>query len=111
MNLERKNQRMNISPTPHGHTYLFAPGRWGGKGKLSIIGGPTEAIDLQMIISHSGTGTITAHLEVGFDKGQREGGVELVYTIDLDESETSCNTTAILVNSAVRAILPPTRYC
>lgn len=85
--MEKKDSRMNTTPAPHGHTYLFAPGRWGGKGKLSIIGGPTESIELQMIVSHSGTGTITAHMEVGFDQGRREGGVELVYTIDLAEGE------------------------
>lgn len=77
-----------MSTTPFGHTYLFIPGRWGGKGKLSIIGGPTEPINLEMIISASGTGTITAHLEVDFDESNRSGGVEMVYTIDLEDDES-----------------------
>lgn len=71
----------------NGHTYFFTPGRWGGKGKLSIIGGPTEQINLEMIISQSGTGIITAHMEVGFDDTTHGGGVELVYTIDADEQK------------------------
>lgn len=83
-----ENGEPAIMTTPFGHTYFFTPGRWGGKGKLSIIGGPTEPIILEMIISHSGTGTITAHLEVGIDDSQRAGGVELVYTIDLGDSGT-----------------------
>jgi len=75
---------MSSSHNGH-HTYFFLPGRWGGKGKLSIIGGPTEPIILEMIISQSGTGIITAHMEVGFDDTTDGGGVELVYTIDADD--------------------------
>ena len=77
-----------MNSTPFGHTYLFTPGRWGGKGKLSIIGGPTESINLEMIVSHSGTGTITAHLEVDFNEANRAGGVEMVYTINLEDEES-----------------------
>lgn len=71
-----------MTTTPHGHTYFFTPGRWGGKGVLSIIGGPSEPITLKMIISQSGTGTITAHMEVDFNHQSRSGGVEVVYTIN-----------------------------
>jgi hypothetical protein len=71
-----------MSDSQHGHTYFFIPGRWGGKGTLSIIGGPTEQINLEMIISQSGTGIITAHMEVDFDETTHGGGVELVYTIN-----------------------------
>ena len=77
-----------MSTTPNGHTYLFLPGRWGGKGTIQIIGGPTEIINLEMIISQSGTGTITLHMEVDFDESNRSGGVELVYTIVPTEDNT-----------------------
>lgn len=73
-----------MSSSLHGHTYFFTPGRWGGKGTLSIIGGPTEQINLEMIISQSGTGIITAHMEVDFDDSTHGAGVELVYTINTD---------------------------
>jgi hypothetical protein len=75
-----------MSSIPFDHTYLFSPGRWNGSGKLSIAGGSTEPIKLHLIISHSGSGTITAHMEVNFDEAAIGGGVELVYTIDLEEN-------------------------
>lgn len=72
----------------HDHTYLFVPGRWTGKGVLSIIGGPSEQIALEIIVSKGGTGTITAHMELDFSEAQREGGVEIVYTISPDSEDT-----------------------
>lgn len=63
------------------HTYMFIPGRWEGKGVLTIIGGQSEKIGLKMITTQSGDGTITAHLELDFNGTEREGGAEVVYTI------------------------------
>lgn len=64
------------------HTYFFMPGRWEGTGTLSIVGGASEEIILKMVVSQSGTGTITAHMEIDFSSEERAGGVELVYTIN-----------------------------
>jgi len=63
------------------HTFLFVPARWAGKGVLSIIGGPSEPITMEIIASRSGTGTITVHMELDFSQTNREGGVETVYTL------------------------------
>lgn len=68
--------------TAHNHTYFFIPGRWEGLGVLSIVGGASEEIRLKMVVSQSGTGTITAHMEIDFTNEERTGGVELVYTIN-----------------------------
>jgi hypothetical protein len=48
---------------------------------LSIIGGPSEPITLEIIASQGGTGTITAHMELDFSQTAREGGLEAVYTL------------------------------
>lgn len=70
------------------HTYLFIPARWVGKGVLSIIGGPSEPITLEMIVSQGGTGTITAHMELDFRESQREGGLEMIYTVSPNGNDT-----------------------
>ena len=72
----------------NGHTYLFSPGRWVGKGVLSIIGGSSEPIGVSMIVSQGGTGTITAHLELEFSETHREGGLEVVYTVSPKGKDT-----------------------
>jgi len=48
---------------------------------LSIIGGPSEPITLEIIASQGGTGTITVHMELDFSQTKREGGVETIYTL------------------------------
>lgn len=63
------------------HTYLFSPGRWAGKGVLSIIGGPSEPVTMEVIASKGGSGTVTAHMEIDFSQAGREGGLEVIYTI------------------------------
>ena len=78
------------------HTYFFHPGRWEGSGRLSIVGGASEEIHLKMVVSQSGTGTITAHMEVDFVSEDRSGGVELVYTINPFKSN---NFQFVLYNS------------
>ena len=70
------------------HSYMFRPGRWAGKGMLSIIGGPSEPITMEMIVSQGGTGTITAHLEMDFKEANREGGLEIIYTVSPNGSDT-----------------------
>ena len=70
------------------HTFFFAPGRWVGKGVLTIMGGPSEPITLEMIASRGGDGTITARMELDFSQTEREGGVEIVYTISPSNSDT-----------------------
>jgi hypothetical protein len=55
---------------------------------LSIIGGPSEQITLEAIVSHGGTGTITAHMEIDFKEAERDGGLELVYTISPNPGDT-----------------------
>ena len=70
------------------HSYMFRPGRWAGKGMLSIIGGPSEPITMEMIFSQGGTGTITAHLEMDFRETNREGGLEIIYTVSPNGSDT-----------------------
>jgi hypothetical protein len=77
-----------VYPRRAEHTYLFLPGRWVGKGMLTIIGGASEPITVEMIVSQGGTGTITAHLELDFSVSGREGGLEVVYTISPNGGDT-----------------------
>jgi hypothetical protein len=71
-----------LKPGHNDHTYMFIPARWAGKGMLSIIGGPSEPITLEIIASQGGTGTITVHMELEFSQTERESGLETVYTLD-----------------------------
>ncbi len=63
------------------HSYLFRPGRWAGKGILTIIGGPSEPISLEMISSLGGNGMITAQMVIELHTNGHEEGLELIYSL------------------------------